>query len=238
VRREYPKVSGRGRRTVVTLLVLGAVVAAADFGTRALAEARLAAGMRDSLGLAEAPELELAGFPFLLQVARGRLERVSMDLPDVTLDGLRFDRVTLSLEDLDFDGLELLGGAGEVAVGGGRAEAVLSQDTVSAYLQDRGTPVLVRLPGPGVRVSTRISHGGDTTTATAEGRIGVEEATLVFSPDRVDIEGSVGVPAAALAFEVPLPDVVRGMRYETVSVHDGIAAIEASVDEARLDLGT
>lgn len=237
MRREYPKVSGWGRRIVVTLLVLGVLAAGADFGIRAVAEARLAASVRDSLGLAEAPELELEGFPFLLQVARGRLERVSMDLRDITVEGLRLDRITLNLEDLTFDRLELLGGAGEVAAGGGRAQAVLAQDSLSAYLQEGGTPVLVRLPGPGIRVSTRISHGGDTTTATAEGRISVREGSLVFSPDRVDIEGSVGVPAAALAFEVPLPGVVPGMRYETVVVHDGIAAIEASLDEARLDVG-
>jgi hypothetical protein len=222
---------------VVTLLVLGVVGAGADFALRAIAEARLAASVRDSLGLAEAPELELEGFPFLLQVARGRLERVSMDLHDVTVEGLHLDRVSLNLEDLTFDRLELLGGSGEVSAGGGRAQAVLAEDSLSSYLQDRGTPVLVRLPGPGIRVSTRISHGDDTTTATAEGRLKVDEGRLVFSPDRVEIEGSVGVPAAALAFEVPLPGVVQGMRYGTVVVHDGIAAIEASLEGARLDVG-
>lgn len=237
MRREYPKVHGWGRRILVTLIVLGAGGVGADIGARAIVETRLASSIQGSLGLPERPEIELGGFPFLLQVARGRLEGLSLELRDVDAEGLLLDRVTLSLEELVFDRVALLGGSGSVSARGGRAEAIVTQDALSTYLQDHGTPVLVRLSGPGIRVSTRISTGSQTTTATAEGPVRVEAGSLVFSPDRVDVEGSVGVPAAALAFDVVLPELVPGIRYHTVLVHDGMAAIQASLEGARLDIG-
>ena len=236
MRREYPKVPGPGRRILITLLVLAAVGIGADTGARAMAESRLASSVQDALGLPEKPDIELQGFPFLLQVARGRLEAISIEVDDVEVEGLPFQRVTLGLDDLSFDLGALLSGSGAAEARSGSAQAVITENALSRYLQDSGTPVLVRLPGPGIRVSTRISSGGETTTATAEGGILVEGGRLVFAPDRVDVEGSVGVPAAALAFDIPLPDLVPGIRYERVLVHDGTAAIEASLDGASLEL--
>jgi hypothetical protein len=142
-----------------------------------------------------------------------------------------------SFEDLVFDGAALVRGSGGITSGGGGAQAVVTEDALSTYLQEQGTPVLVRLPGPGIRVSTRVNAGNETTTATAVGRIQVEGGSLVFSPDDVEVEGSVGVPAAALAFEVPLPDLISGITYESVIVNDGVAAIEASLEGAELPVG-
>jgi hypothetical protein len=201
-----------------------------------MAESRLASSVQDALGLPEKPDIELQGFPFLLQVARGRLQAISVAVDDVEVEGLPFQRVTLGLDDLSFDIGALLSGQGAAEARSGSAQAVITENALSRYLQDSGTPVLVRLPGPGIRVSTRISAGGETTTATAEGGILVEGGRLVFAPDRVDVEGSVGVPAAALAFDIPLPDLVPGIQYERVLVHDGTAAIEASLDGASLEL--
>ncbi len=220
----------------MVLLAIAALALGADMGARALAEARLAASVEDALELGERPHIELEGFPFLLQVARGRLDTLSVQVEDVTLEGLPFQRVALSLDGLGFDRGSLLGGGGDVAVSRGSAQAVLSQDALSGYLQDRGTPVIVRLEGPGIRVSTRISAGAETTTATAEGRVRVEEGSLVFSPREVEVEGAVGVPAAALGFAISLPDLVPGISYRRVLVHDGIAAIEADLSDARLEL--
>jgi hypothetical protein len=113
---------------------------------------------------------------------------------------------------------------------------VVTEDDLSRYLQEEGTPVRVQLDGPGIRVSTRISTGGQTTSATAAGPVRVEDGRLVFSPDEVEVEGTIGVPAAALAFDVTLPDLVPGIRYESVLVNDGIAAIEADLEQTELAL--
>jgi LmeA-like phospholipid-binding len=237
VRREYPKVRGPGRTILLVLVVLGVIAVGVDAGARAVAEARLASSVQNALNLPDRPDIELQGFPFLLQVARGRLEALEVELDDVDAEGLNLDRVTLSFEELTFDRVILLRGTGTVSVSSGSAQAVVTEDDLSAYLQEEGTPVLVKLDGPGIRVSTRINTGGETTSATAAGAVRVEDGRLVFSPDEVEVEGTIGVPAAALAFDVTLPDLVPGIRYESVLVNDGIAAIEANLEETELRLG-
>ncbi|MGH2692758.1 MAG: LmeA family phospholipid-binding protein [Actinomycetota bacterium] len=237
MRREYPRVPGPGRAILITLLVLVVVGVGADFGARAIAESRLASSVQASLDLPQRPDIELEGFPFLLQAARGRLDGVSVELRDVEAGGVPLESVTLSFEDLVFDGVELVGGTGTVASRGGTAQVVMTEDALSRFLQDQGTPVLVRFRGPTITVSTRINAGSQTTTATAEGPVRIESGRLVFSPDDVEIEGSVGVPAAALAFDVALPALVPGLTYETVLVHDGVATVEASLAGAELDVG-
>jgi len=229
-------VPGPGRPILITLLVLAAIGAGADFGARALAEARLASSIQGSMGLQERPDIELEGFPFLLHAARGRLEAASVELRDVEAEGMALEHVTLSFEDLVFDGVALVSGSGTVASRGGTAQVVLTEDALSGYLQEQGTPVEVRLRGPDIRVATRIDIGAGTTTATAEGPVRVESGRLVFSPEDVQIEGSVGVPAAALAFDVPIPELVPGIVYQRVLIQDGVAAIEASLAGAELDL--
>ncbi len=237
MRREYPKVRGPGRAIVIVLLVLAAIGIGVDAGARAVAESRLASSVQAALDLPEEPDIELQGFPFLLQVARGRLEALEVQLDDVDAEGLNLDHVTLSFEELTFDRVALLRGSGTVSVSSGSAQAVVTEDDLSTYLQEEGTPVRVRLDGPDIRVTTRISTGEQTTTATAQGPVRVEDGRLVFSPDQVKVEGSVGVPAAALAFDVVLPDLVPGIRYGSVLVNDGIAAIEADLDQTELGLG-
>lgn len=227
---------GPGRAILITLLALAVIGVGVDAGARAVAEARLASSVQDALGLPDRPDLELQGFPFLLQVARGRLDALEIELSDVDAEGLNLERVTLSFEELTFDRVALLRGSGAVSVSSGSAQATVTEDGLSTYLQEGGTPVRVRLDGPGIRVSTRISTGQQTTTATAEGPVRVEEGRLIFSPDEVEVEGTLGVPAAALSFDVLLPDLVPGIRYESVVVSDGVATIEADLRDTELML--
>lgn len=228
--------AGPWRAILITLAVLAALAVGADAGLRAIAEARLAASVQRALGLPGRPDIELQGFPFVLQVARGRIDHLTVELEDIAVEGLSFDRVTLDVDQLAFDRVELFRGPGTVSVGEGSGEAVVTQRALSTYLQEQGTPVSVRLQGPDIQVSTRISTGADTTTASAQGPVRVEGGRLVFSPDDVRVDGSLPVPAAALAFSVALPDLMPGLRYESVAVEDGTASIEARLAGARLDL--
>ena len=237
MRREYPTVHGPGFRIMVILGVLAALALGADFGIKEIAEGRLASSVETALDLPQQPDIELQGFPFLLQVARGHLDSVDVELEDVEVEGLALQSITLSFEDLVFDSAALIRGRGRLSSEGGTAQAVITEDALSGYLQDQGTPVLVELSGPGIRVETRISAGGETTTATAEGPVKVEGGRLVFAPEDVEVDGSVGVPAAALAFEIPLPSLIEGITYESVLVQSGTVAIEASLEGAELEVG-
>ncbi len=227
---------GPGRAIAITLVVLVALAVGADFALRLIAEARLADSAQASLGLPQRPDLDLRGFPFLLQFARGRFERVGVQADDVESEDLVIDRVDLTFEDVVFDRASIFGGGGTITAAGGTGRAELGEDAVSAYLQDHDVPVRVRFLGPEIRVSTKISFDGSTTTASSDGRLELEGDSLVFSAQDVQVEGSVGVPAAALSFELPLPEVVNGIAYESVSVEEGVAVVEASLAGAQIDV--
>ena len=227
---------GPGRAIVITLIVLVVLAVGADFALRLVAEARLASSVQGSLGLPQRPDLDLRGFPFLLQFARGRFDHVGVQADDVESEGLVIDRVDLTFEDVVFERASLFGGGGSITAGEGTGQAVLGEEAVSAYLQDHEVPVRVRFLGPEIRVSTTISFDGSTTTASSGGRLELEGNSLVFTAQDVQVEGSVGVPAAALSFELPLPEVVSGIAYESVAVEEGSAVVEAGLAGAQIEV--
>jgi hypothetical protein len=229
-------VPGPGRAILVTLVVLVGLAAAGDYGLRLYTEARLAESARVSLGLPTRPDLDLRGFPFVLQFARGRFDRVGVGAERVEAEGLVIDRLDLTFEDVTFDRGALLGGGGSITAGEGSGEAELNEEEVSSYLQQQGVPVRVRFVGPGIEVSTEVNFDGATTTASSRGRLRLEGRSLVFSPREVEVEGSVGVPAAALSFELPLPEVIPGISFHGVSVEEGVAVVEAGLAGAQIEV--
>jgi hypothetical protein len=236
MRREYPRVPGPGRAIAVTLIVLIALAVGVDIGLRLFTERRLARSAQVSLGLPQEPDLDLRGFPFLLQFARGRFDAVGIGADDVEAEGLLIDRVDLTFEDVAFDRGTLLGGEGSITAGEGTGEAVLDEDEVSSYLQDHDVPVRVRFLGPAIRVSTRVSFDGSTTTASSQGRLRLVDGALVFEAEEVQVDGSIGIPAAALSFELPLPEVVPGIAYRDVTVEEGTAVVSASLVGAQIEV--
>ncbi|HEV3475033.1 MAG TPA: DUF2993 domain-containing protein [Actinomycetota bacterium] len=236
MRRDYPRVPGPGRAIITTLLVLAALFVGADVALRAYVEGRVAGAVQTSLGLPVRPDLDLHGFPFSLSFFRGRFDEVAVTVSDVEVDGLRLDRVVLRLADVRFAPREMLTGSAHIRSQGGTGEAEVGEDALTAFVQDHDAPVEVRLLGPNVRVSTRVIVGEEETAASATGPLRLEGDTLVFDPQQVDLEGSVGIPAQALAFAVELPELIPGVRYDDVVVDEGTATLEADLAGARLDL--
>ncbi|MCQ9180629.1 DUF2993 domain-containing protein [Streptomyces sp. IBSBF 2953] len=100
-------------KTVVGLVVLTAFVGLADRWALLYAQHRAAESLKEQLGLAAAPEVEIGGFPFLTQVAARRLDSVRVTVPDVAADRVSLARVTATAHDirLDTDGFTTVRGA-------------------------------------------------------------------------------------------------------------------------------
>lgn len=238
MRRDYPAVPRRGRWILPVLLVLFMVGAGADIGLRLWSQARLASDLQISLGLDRRPELRLEGFPFLLQVARGRLQQVRFEAGNVPAEGFRVERVDLTLRDVRFPRRALLtGGTGRARAAEGEGEAEITEGALEAFLQDQGFPVGVEFLGPRVRVSTSVRVGNRRTDARSEARVELDDGTLVFDPRRVEIDGIVGIPPSALAFSVPLPELLPGVSYQDVEVGEGRAVLRLRVQDAVIRIG-
>ena len=75
------------RKLLITLVVLAALLVGADFGTRAIAESQAGKAIGQRLD-GDAPDVSVAGFPFLTQAFAGRYDHVTVTLANATLGTL------------------------------------------------------------------------------------------------------------------------------------------------------
>lgn len=236
VRREVPRPRGPGRAILATLLVLILLAVGADFGLRFLTERWLEGRVQRTLSLPSRPDMDIGGFPFLTQFATGRFDRVEAELEDFRAGELRLDRVTIGLRDVRFDRWDALTGReGRIEVEQGTGSVEIGETAFNELLRDQGVGATVELLGPRVRASARLQVGGEEATATTTGRLRLEGGTLVFDPGEVEVDGSFGVPPAALQFSVQLPVLFEGMVYEELEVREAVA--EVTVDFRGATLG-
>jgi LmeA-like phospholipid-binding len=83
------------RRAIVVVLGLLLVLVGLDFAARAAAQAVVAQQVQTTEGLTQQPDVQVNGFPFLLQALRGRYDDVRVNLQGVPAGG------TLRLDDVD-----------------------------------------------------------------------------------------------------------------------------------------
>ncbi len=221
------------RKLVVAAAVLGLLLAGADIGLRAWAEGWVAGRVAESLALSREPRLDLHGFPFLVQFARGRFERVDVEADGLLAGSLMVQSVRLELEQVRFARGQLLTrGGGVIRAERGTGRAVITDGALSALVQAEGVPVEVEFLGPRIRVSTTLQIGDQELEASATGRLRFDDGTVSFTPQRVDAGGSFEVPPTTVAFEVTLPELLPGVRYERVRVREGDATLDVAVRSA------
>ena len=237
VRREVPRPRGPGRAIAITLLVLVAILVAADFGLRFLAERWLEGRVQQTLSLRSRPDLDIGGFPFLAEFAAGEFDRVEAQLEGFRAGGLLLDRVTIGLQDVRFDRWDIVTGReGRIQVRQGTGSVEIGETSFNRLLRDEGVPVSVQFLGPRVRASARIEVGGAEATATTTGLIRLDGRTLSFEPGEVEVDGSFGVPPAALRFSVELPVLFEGMVYRGVEIREAVLEVTADLRGASLDV--
>lgn len=218
------------RRLLVALVILAGLVVGADFGFRLWAEAAVANRVDRSLGLAERPDVDFHGFPFTLQVLRSRFEGVDVEMEGLQVQGLVLQAVRLELEDVRFPRERLFSsGPGNIRARSGKGVLEVTEDDLTAYLQQRDVPVEVRFLGPAVQATGSLSVGGVEVEAKATAELEVEGGGLVFEPQDIEVAEAVTIPAGALSFEVPLPQPLPGVRFDRVIVEDGVARVEGDL---------
>jgi hypothetical protein len=170
-------------KAVAGLCVLTAFLTLADRWALLYAEQRAAEVLKARLKLTAAPEVEIAGFPFLTQLADGRLHSVRVTVPDVAADRVTLAKVTATAHDVRLDapdGPTSVRGAGIPRLDGDvllsfadlNRELGASQVTFTGRGHDR---VLARgtFPVAGhdlrLRADARIGRDGDHGVATQIG---------------------------------------------------------------------
>lgn len=173
------------RRLVIGVIVLIALLVAADRIGNVIAEHTVAKTVQDSQHLEHQPDVDIAGFPFLTQLAAGKFGKVTLRDHDVTAGSgrraLHLSQVTVVLRDVrvarDFS---------SATAGHTTANAVASYADLSSALG-----VTVSYAGNGrVRARASTSVQGQTVSGAVTARPVVRSGALAFGSARVSVAGA------------------------------------------------
>jgi hypothetical protein len=121
-------------KAVAGVVVLAAFLTLADRWALLYAERRAADELRDRMKLSAAPEVDIGGFPFLTQLADGRLHSVRVTVPDVPAGRVSLTKLTATAHDVRLnapDGPTSVRGAGIPRLDG---DVLLSFDDMNREL--------------------------------------------------------------------------------------------------------
>ncbi|WP_371670533.1 DUF2993 domain-containing protein [Streptomyces sp. NBC_00289] len=232
-------------KAVVGLAVLAAFLALADRWALLYAEHKAADTLKDQLGLAAAPEVEIDGFPFLTQLADDRLDSVRVTVPDVAADRVSLAEVSATAKGvrLDADGATAVRGAripelqGDVLLSFDDLNRELGSSQVT-FTGDGPDRVRARgtLPVAGhdllLRADARIRRNGDRAVSTQIGGMRLDIGDLAtYRPGTRASEGLHLTPGAAahLAHEtrkakalLSVPSVVRALGVPDSAVREAL----------------
>ncbi|MFC7403562.1 DUF2993 domain-containing protein [Georgenia alba] len=209
----------RGVLLVLLLVLLLVVVLVADRATHARTEARISGELARSLDLQEPPAVTVDGFPFLTQVAAGRLGSVRAQAEDVTIDtpdgSLGLHGVRAHARDVTL-----------------QTPSVVGRLELGGTLRDASIQNIVGRPGVEVATRTDGIHLTTEILGLRAGLVAVPEVTaerFVFRPVAASLAGNdvelatvVGLlPPELRELEVDVSDLPMGLRVTAADPVDG-----------------
>lgn len=200
------------RRLLVVVAVVAAVLVVAD-RVLVVVASRLAAGHID----ARDAHVTIHGFPFLTQVAGGRLDHVTVSGRDVRRDGVTVDRFTADQYAVHLDVGAAIGGSTSVRrIDRASGTAVITYAGLSASIAGRTHVTLSLEPRDDRDLTARVRGPFGSTLSVpvpvptvADGKLevgGLVQKIVPLVPDQV----------ADLA-EIPLPSLPYGLRLQEVT---------------------
>lgn len=213
------------RKLLVTLCVLGALLVGVDRVGLVLAERAVATQARTAGGLATAPDVVIAGFPFLTQVLRGSFDDVRVSAHDVQRGAVRLTSLVAELHDVALPlGDAVRGQVTAVPVSGITATALLSYADLAAA-QGRG--LVLTAAGAGlVRVTGQVTVLGRSVSGSAVSSVRLDGRSIVVTAQRIEV-GGMSVGTAGFGGRLDLRVAIGSLPYGLVLT--GLTADAAGV---------
>jgi hypothetical protein len=210
------------RKLLITLVVLAVLLVAADFGGRAYAEHRAAGAVQTELGLTQAPDVSIEGFPFLWHAVQGSYPEViitASDVDDDVLPGTRarvdLTTVTLPLRDA------IAGDTSHLAAQATSLQVIVPLSSLQAALP-RQEVTLSAGPNGTLQVSATVSVAGVSFPVTGTAKLSAANDALTLSVESlsaagVDLTSLAQSAAAALASNLTTTVPLRGLPFTVTS---------------------
>ncbi len=160
--------TGRVRKLLIGLVILAALLVAADFGARAYAESRAATAVQAELRMVTTPDVSIEGFPFLWHAATG-------EYPQVIVTARRVDNA-------EIPGIRAVASLAQVALPPGD---LINQDTSGLTAQSTRLQALIPLSS----LAAALGQPGLTLSAAADGSVAVA-ATVPLLGQQVPLTGT------------------------------------------------
>jgi DUF2993 family protein len=219
---------------LVAVVVLAGLFVASDRIAAYAAEQTIAAQAKKELAAREIttptdPEVKVAGFPFLTQVARGKYDKITIHLDRPASQGVTLDVLDVTATGVNASTSALVNGTGTITADDVNGLATLNWDAVSKLMNARGfggaNARASALPDGQVQVRVPVSVAGIATTIVATGTLAIGTGLVHVVINNVTTEGG-DIPAAisrligrikqSLSIDVKIPPLPYNLQLRTV----------------------
>lgn len=176
----------RVNKLAAAVVVLVALLLVADRAGARYASRSVADGVQAAMRLDSPPEVDITGFPFLTQAARGRYERVEVRAADVPVDDVVLSRLDATLHGAEVPLSDLLSrSVDDVPVEQVRASALVAYPELSQSY--RGQELTVKPDSGRLLLVGDLQVADRTVSAEALASLAVVEGDLVVTPEEVGL---------------------------------------------------
>jgi LmeA-like phospholipid-binding len=176
------------RKFLVFVVVLAVIGVAADFLAGRAFETRTSQVVQQRFQLQREPVVQVRDFPFLLSVARGRLDTVDVAASGVDAGDFTLDRLQLSLQDVEFPREVLLGRPGTVTVRRASGQVRITEEEVNRLIaaQLDGARIDIGRDGVTVHLTLRTPLLAEPVPVRVRGILTIRAGRIVFLPQGVE----------------------------------------------------
>jgi hypothetical protein len=227
------------RRLIVTAAIVGGLFVGANMVAERFAEDRLAAAAQKELHTTTRPTASL-DFPVLLDLFKGKLQRLTLDGRDAKVEDLSAAQVHIVLKGID-NPLDAISKSAPLHVDEGSITVSAEQKAVNDLLARRREDARVELRENLVVTTGKVG----SCPVRAEGLPRLEKGDLVFRPAKKPTTTCPSAPSRftdqalieATTFRVALPKLPGGVAIGRIEVHSGRLSLIAVLKDAVIDLG-
>jgi len=227
------------RRLLIVLVVLAALLVAADRVGVAVAQNRLASEIQQQLDLDAKPGVSIRGIPFLTQAIRGTYKDIRMQLPDVDAGDVRDLAVDARLQGAHVSLSDALGGnVDRIPVDQISGTLLIPYDQLARASGISG--LTITREGDSLRLTGSVQVLGRSIKAEAVGRVEVNDGRIAINAEQAKVAG-IPVPTAVLdeaarllSFRVQPQNLPLNLRITAVHLTDTGLLVDAVSDDVVL----
>jgi hypothetical protein len=224
---------------VVLVIVVGGLLLIADRAGATVAERTVADQVKQEVaargGTTSEPDVTVGGFPFLTQVARGRYDKITIVMRDVSGEGVRLPRLDIEATDVTASVRTLMSGDGKVVADRVHGTATIGYASVVDLIDQPGLRLSERDGRLQVSLPVEVLGQQFTLTGTADLAVAGRKIRVRFHDLRA--EGVPDVPAARtlinqlaekISIDVALPALPFSLNVEKVTPRPEGLAVTAT----------